>query len=103
MLDYGPALDQRRVTPATIVVDEPLSTDDGKGKTYKNYNNRYRGPVTVREALTWSLNIPAIKLLREIGVREGFRYLEAMDFPIHPGMEKPPPSADSPGASPWRR
>lgn len=84
LLDYGPALDQRRVTPATIVVDEPLSTDDGKGKTYKNYNNRYRGPVTVREALTWSLNIPAIKLLREIGVREGFRYLEAMDFPIHP-------------------
>lgn len=84
LLDYGPALDQRRVSPATVVVDEPLSTDDGKGKTYKNYNNRYRGPVTVREALTWSLNIPAIKLLREIGIREGFHYLQAMDFPIHP-------------------
>ncbi|GGA49548.1 hypothetical protein GCM10007416_23290 [Kroppenstedtia guangzhouensis] len=84
LLDYGPALDQKRVTPATIVVDEPLSVDGAEGKTYKNYNNRYQGPVTVREALKWSLNIPAIKLLRKIGVHEGFRYLESMDFPIHP-------------------
>lgn len=86
LLDYGPALDQGEVTPGTVLVDEPLEAE-GNGhekKTYKNYNDRYRGPVTAREALKWSLNIPAIKLLRETGIQQGFSYLKQMDFPIHP-------------------
>ncbi|PTX55202.1 penicillin-binding protein [Melghirimyces profundicolus] len=86
LLDYGPALDRETVTPGAILVDEPLEAQgqNGEKKTYKNYNDQYQGPVTVREALKWSLNIPAIKLLRETGVRQGFAYLKAMDFPIHP-------------------
>ncbi|MFC4077001.1 transglycosylase domain-containing protein [Salinithrix halophila] len=86
LLDYGPALDQGMITPGTVLVDEPLTVKIGNGetKTYKNQNEAYQGPVTARHALKWSLNIPSIKLLRKLGKKEAFRYLEAMDFPIHP-------------------
>ncbi|GGE19757.1 penicillin-binding protein 1B [Marinithermofilum abyssi] len=85
LLDYGPALDQQRITPGTVLVDEPLvARDPRQEKTYKNYNDKYMGPVTARKALKLSLNIPAIKVLREIGVDNGLDYLRKMDFPVLP-------------------
>lgn len=84
LLDYGPALDQHYITPGSILVDEPLTANGSDNKTYKNHNNRYQGPVTAREALKWSLNIPAIKLLRTIGIHQGFSYLKELDFPLDP-------------------
>jgi penicillin-binding protein len=85
LLDYGPALEKGLAHPATVFIDEPLEAEGDKHrKVYKNQSQRYKGPVTLREALRWSLNIPAIKALREVGVSEGFQVLKAMDFPIHP-------------------
>ncbi|SDX47717.1 penicillin-binding protein [Marininema mesophilum] len=86
LLDYAPALEARLITPGTPLMDEPLTTVNGDGseKTYKNYNGKYRGPVTARQALTWSLNIPALQLFRQIGKELAFSPLQQMDFPIHP-------------------
>ena len=39
--------------------------------------------MTAREALAKSINIPAIKMLRSIGIQTGFKYLRKMNFPIH--------------------
>jgi len=52
------------------VVDEPVSFPGGDGKPYEpgNYDHTFRGPVTLRYALQQSINIPAIKLLRKVGV-----------------------------------
>ncbi|OYD08996.1 transglycosylase domain-containing protein [Paludifilum halophilum] len=84
LLDYGPAIDQNGLTPASVLVDEPLEAEGNNQKTYKNQNGRYMGPVTAREALKRSLNIPAIKVLRRIGTDHAFRYLKRMEFPLHP-------------------
>lgn len=59
---------RKGATPDTIVVDE--LTDFGVWGTEhyipQNYDGRFRGPVTLRNALAQSLNVPAVKVLRDI-------------------------------------
>ncbi|WP_142504706.1 transglycosylase domain-containing protein [Melghirimyces algeriensis] len=81
LLDFGPALDRGIISPESIIIDEKL-TGPG-GNVYRNYTRRYDGPMTAREALKKSINIPAIKLLRKVGLENGFNYLRKMNFPIH--------------------
>ena len=52
-------------TPNSIVVDERTNFGKWGDKDYipENYDGRYRGVVTLRQALAQSLNIPAIKVL----------------------------------------
>ncbi|MBF0302030.1 MAG: transglycosylase domain-containing protein [Desulfamplus sp.] len=61
---------------ATIIDDSPLNEAVGLGvHTYHNYSNIHYGPVTLRNALGNSLNIPAVKTIRFTGVGE---YLEKL-------------------------
>ena len=66
---YTAALDNG-FKPTDIIVDEPVSYPGGNGEVYAphNYDGIFRGPVTLRYALQQSINIPAIKLLRKLGV-----------------------------------
>lgn len=66
---YGAAL-EKGMTAASIIDDSPVEYDSGKEKSWKpkNYDNIYRGNVTMREALTNSINIVSIKILETIGV-----------------------------------
>jgi len=65
---YGAAL-EKGLTAATIIDDSPVEYDSGMIKSWKpkNYDNIYRGNVTMREALTNSINIVSIKILEKIG------------------------------------
>jgi len=75
---YALALD-RGATLADVVVDAPLTEDVGDGlHRYRNYSERYYGPVTLREALANSLNIPALKLLHGIGPAEYLQFLSRL-------------------------
>lgn len=49
----------------TVVVDEPTDFGVWGGKRYipQNYDGLFRGPVTLREALAQSLNVPSVKVL----------------------------------------
>jgi len=60
-----------RYSPATILFD--LTTDFGGGYIPANYNGGQNGPVTAREALSWSLNIPAVKMLELAGLDESLK------------------------------
>ncbi|MGC9468154.1 MAG: transglycosylase domain-containing protein [Anaerolineae bacterium] len=68
-LTYLAALEQGW-TPATIIWDLPVSYTDTAGNVYepKNYDGKFRGPVSVRTALANSLNIPAVKALEFVTV-----------------------------------
>ena len=56
------------VTPATTVMDEPTTFDfDGKEYTPNNYGAKFHGLVTVREALTDSLNVATVKIAQMVG------------------------------------
>ena len=52
----------------TIVVDEETNFGIWGGKPFipRNYDGRFRGPVTLREALAQSLNIPSVKVLESM-------------------------------------
>ena len=60
-------------TPSTMLMDVPTEFPGGEGKeTYKpvNYDGKYRGPVQLRYALGNSLNVPSVKLLARVGVKD---------------------------------
>ncbi len=58
-------------TPATLVMDVRTSFSDEPYPPYapENYDRRYHGPVLLRYALANSYNIPAVKLMHLVGVR----------------------------------
>ncbi len=59
---------QRGFTPASIIPDLPIEFSTAGG-IYRpeNYDHRNYGPVTLRSALGSSLNIPAVRVLKQIG------------------------------------
>jgi penicillin-binding protein 1C len=63
-------------TPATVLMDVPTEFPGGIGlPPYKpvNYDGKFRGPVQVRFDLGNSLNIPAVKMLALVGVKNMLR------------------------------
>src|SRR5690606_30817697 len=59
-----------------VIVDAPLTESMPGGlHSYRNYSGRFYGPVTLRDALGNSLNIPALKVLQRVGAA---RYLDAL-------------------------
>jgi len=56
------------ITPATTIDDEPTTFEfDGNYYTPNNYHERFMGRVTVRDALTNSLNVATVKVAELIG------------------------------------
>jgi penicillin-binding protein 1A len=87
---YATAL-KRGFTPSRIVYDTPIVFEDFEtGSLWKpeNYEERFYGPITLREALARSRNIATIKILREIGVRPVLRTAEGLGIrsPLDPDL-----------------
>lgn len=64
---------QKGYQPETLVADTPSDFGpDGTGANYipRNYDGKFHGIVTMREALGMSLNIPAVKTLSLAGVKD---------------------------------
>lgn len=66
-LIYADALEQKIITPATLLKDNPIAYGNYKPL---NYDKKFRGDVTVRKALALSLNIPAVQVMNMLGVSE---------------------------------
>jgi penicillin-binding protein 2A len=75
---YGPAL-EKGYTPESTVKDSPLNIG---GYAPTNYDNQYRGSVTMQEAVRNSMNVPAVWLLNEIGVESGVNFAERSGIPL---------------------
>ncbi|NYE58393.1 transglycosylase domain-containing protein [Carboxydothermus ferrireducens] len=78
IVDYAPAF-EKGYLPSDFIVDEPVVFGDYKPK---NYDGTYHGRVTLRKALVESLNVPAVKLLNEIGVDTGYEYAQRFGFEL---------------------
>jgi penicillin-binding protein 1C len=62
------AFDKGGLHPASIVADIPTRFRTKEGlDAPENYDHTFRGPVSVREALACSLNVPAMRVLNDIG------------------------------------
>ena len=79
LLVYAPALEENLISPAPPILDEKV---DYGGYAPENYNNKYPGYVSAREALANSLNIPAVKLLQSLGAKNACEYMQALNLTI---------------------
>lgn len=77
---YGTAIN-RGYTAASILIDNPvIFTDDETQRVWKpeNYEKKFYGRTTMRDALTHSRNLATVKLLREIGIRPVVNYAKQL-------------------------
>lgn len=60
---YLTAFNEKVLTPDSIVIDEPLKY---KNWSPKNYGGTFSGPMTVTDAIKFSVNIPAVKTIERL-------------------------------------
>ncbi|MBV8466839.1 MAG: penicillin-binding protein 1C [Burkholderiales bacterium] len=66
---YSLAFERKLLTPASLLDDSPVALSTPGGQYVpQNYDHHFRGPVSVREALASSLNVPAVKTLMLTGL-----------------------------------
>jgi 1A family penicillin-binding protein len=68
-LTYAVGFEQG-MSPSTTIADEPITFHIAGSAPYspKNYDGKFHGTVTIREALGSSFNIPAVKTLATVGI-----------------------------------
>lgn len=75
---YAPAIESKIATAATVIEDSPMPEDFVKangGWDPKNYDNKFKGYVTVRNAIKDSINLVAVKLEQMVGINTGISFL----------------------------
>ena len=85
---YAAAIDQG-YTATSIIQDEPVSYDVGPEQDLyepTNYDNAYEGPITLRYALEHSRNVPAVRMMNELGPEVVVDFARRLGFssPIPP-------------------
>lgn len=63
-LVYALAMDEGLIHPETLIEDRPAAF--GRWQP-QNFDNRFRGTVTIRQALVESLNIPVVRVAEALG------------------------------------
>ncbi|MEA3494164.1 MAG: PBP1A family penicillin-binding protein [Candidatus Margulisiibacteriota bacterium] len=91
---YTAAMEQG-ISPGTIMMDTPTTFDvfpnewnpDGTWEP-KNFDEKYRGAVTLRYSLEKSLNIPSVKILERVGIRSAINVARRMGIksPLESGL-----------------
>ncbi|HEY4804346.1 MAG TPA: penicillin-binding protein 1C [Paraburkholderia sp.] len=80
---YAEAIDERRVTTASLLDDAPLDLAAGGGLYMpQNYDKGFKGWVSVRTALGSSLNVPAVRTLVMVTPHRFARTLTALGLPL---------------------
>lgn len=101
---YARAFERQLITPATMLKDEPTSfANFDENKFYasfstrqaaenflkseqnayykpKNYDDKFRGNVTVRRALSNSLNIPSVSVMKKVGVDDAVNFAQRLSL-----------------------
>jgi penicillin-binding protein 2A len=78
---YGPAIETGNWNPYSMLKDEQT---DFNGYTPHNYNNKYLGEVSMFDAVKKSMNLPAVWLLNEIGLKTGKKFAENLGIEFDP-------------------
>lgn len=94
-ITYAAAFDPTRsdpLTPGSVILDVRTSFPTREGLPYVpvNYDHRYHGPVSAREALGSSYNLPAVKVLDQVGIEtmtQLARQMGITTFDDHPDEE----------------
>jgi len=84
---YTTAID-RGYTPSYIIEDVPTEFDAGPDQppyVPPNYDLKFEGPITLRRAIEGSRNVPAVKMMQQLGPEQVIAYARRL------GIESPVP------------
>ncbi len=70
---FAQAFDLGKILPQSLVFDIPM---DFSGYSPKNYDGKFRGMITAGSALASSRNVPAVRLLADIGLERFYDLLQ---------------------------
>lgn len=79
LLIYAPALEENLISPATPLLDQKTDFGGYSPDDYGGASNKY---MSARDALAHSVNIPAVRILNEMGIENGTKYLDRMQLPV---------------------
>ncbi|MDP9190764.1 MAG: PBP1A family penicillin-binding protein [Acidobacteriota bacterium] len=67
---YLAAIASKRATTSTLLLDSPVKVELTNDEVWEpqNYDERFRGRVTLRESFERSLNVPTVRLTQEVGL-----------------------------------
>ncbi|MBI3811002.1 MAG: PBP1A family penicillin-binding protein [Nitrospirae bacterium] len=87
---YATAI-ERGLTPATIMVDSPIVfVDEEQQKVWRpeNYESKFYGPISLREALAHSRNLATVKLLERVGIKNVVEFAKrvGINSPLTPDL-----------------
>ncbi len=77
IITYAPAFNEGVLAGAGSTLDDSPFTGP-QGWKPKNFDNRFRGPISAREALYFSYNVPAVRLFQALSPRVGVSYAQRM-------------------------
>ncbi|QED48401.1 transglycosylase domain-containing protein [Cytobacillus dafuensis] len=80
ILDYGPAIEYLNWGTYHVLNDEPYTYSDGT--KINNWDHKHMGPMSMREALARSRNIPALKTLQEVGPDKAKEFANNLGFEL---------------------
>jgi penicillin-binding protein 1A len=70
-------------TPASIIIDSPEAlggADDSLNWKPRNYDGKFKGPITYRNSLEQSRNVPTIKIAEKMGVSTVIDFTKRIGF-----------------------
>lgn len=85
---YAQAIDERRLTAASLLNDSPINLLAGEGLYIpQNHDGRFVGWASLRVALASSLNIPAVRTIVSLGVGSFYNKLKELHLPLERDSE----------------
>lgn len=81
--DYATAIEYLNYSTESSIKDKEYTYSDGT--EINNWDNLYQGTITLRQALIGSRNIPALKLLQEVGTEQVDEFLQGMGIVLNDG------------------
>ena len=77
LMDYGPAIEYLQ-WPTFKRVQDTRFVYPGTNKVLRDFDNQYKGSMTMREALVQSRNVPAIRTLQEVGIKRATDFVNGL-------------------------
>ncbi|WP_394232750.1 PBP1A family penicillin-binding protein [Niallia oryzisoli] len=85
VLDYAPAIEYLKWGTYETIVDEPYKYSTGQ--TINNWDHKNLGPLSMREALARSRNVPALKALQEVGLERAHEFANELGLNLEEMVE----------------
>ncbi|XEO92995.1 PBP1A family penicillin-binding protein [Latilactobacillus sakei] len=81
MMDFAPAIEYLNYSTAQKLQDTPYIYP-GTNIQLHDFDNRYLGTITARNALANSRNVPAIRLLEDVGMNRARKFVKGLGITI---------------------